>query len=210
MLRRVMTRARPDLRQAIIHASIDLGSQLGEDGLTMRSIAARLGISATALYQHFDSKSAILREIRIYGLELAHHEVVEPASSITDPIARIRALATQHIHFARRHPWLYTVLMEHEQVDYEALTADERSHMMRPLDTVRGWLRDARDGGAIAADIDPDMTSLRIMATLHGLCSLLISGRIDENHPAFPIRDHDDFIRDFIESMLRGLAPKGR
>ena len=46
-----MTRSRPELRQAIIQASVDIGSQLGEEGLTMRGIAARLGISPATLYR---------------------------------------------------------------------------------------------------------------------------------------------------------------
>lgn len=202
-----MTRSRPELRQAIIQASVELGSQMGEEGLTMRGIASRLGISATALYQHFDSKTAILREIRLFGHELGEREVLEPLSSISDPLARIRAFAVGYIRFARTHPWLYTVLMECEQIDYETLNADERGHFLRPLETVRRWLREGRERGAIAAEIDPDMTSLRVVATLHGLCSMLNSGRVDEHHPAFPIHDHDDFIREFIESMIWTLTP---
>ena len=47
--------SRSGLRQAIIQASLELGQELGEEGLTMRGIASRLGVSATALYQHFES-----------------------------------------------------------------------------------------------------------------------------------------------------------
>lgn len=173
----------------------------------MRGIAARLGISATALYQHFDSKTAILREIRLYGNDLGDREIIQPLSAISDPLARLRAFAGAYIRFAREHVWLYSVLMDHEQVDFEALTADERAQFLRPLEAVRRWLRDGIERGTIHSSIDPDMTSLRIVATLHGLCSMLNSGRVDEHHPAFPIHDHDDFIREFVESMLRTLTP---
>ena len=43
----------------------------------MRGIAARLGVSATALYQHFENKASILREIRLYGADLLQTEVIE-------------------------------------------------------------------------------------------------------------------------------------
>ncbi|MCB9567747.1 MAG: TetR/AcrR family transcriptional regulator [Myxococcales bacterium] len=201
-----MTRApRSDLREAIIRASVELGSRLGEEGLTMRAIAKRLGISATALYQHFESKAAILHEIRIYGADLLQREIVEPVADIDDPLARIKAAADAYIAFARVHPWIYAVLMEHEQINYADMGADEIASFLRPLTAVRTWLREGRERGLIRDDLDPDMSSLRIIATLHGLASMLNSGRFDEEHPAVPIRNQEAFVRDFIDSMICAL-----
>ena len=53
---------RAGLRQGIIQTSLEIGSELGEEGLTMRGIAARLGVSATALYQHFGITAERLAE----------------------------------------------------------------------------------------------------------------------------------------------------
>ena len=55
-------------REAIIGASLELGQALGEDGVTMRAIATKLGTSATTLYTCFESKAAIMRELRMRGL----------------------------------------------------------------------------------------------------------------------------------------------
>ena len=70
ILDRVRLPAKAGLHDAIVRAGIELGSDLGEEGLTMRAIAGRLGISATALYQHFESKASILREIRLHAIRL--------------------------------------------------------------------------------------------------------------------------------------------
>ena len=196
---------RPELKQAIIRASVELGSQLGEEGLTMRAIAKRLGISATALYQHFTSKAEILHQIRVYGYELGQREVIEPLLATADPLERLRAWGRNYVAFARDNRWLYSVLMEHEQVDYATMTADEIAALLRPLSSVSVWIAEGRELGVIPATVDPDMSALRIITTVHGLCSLLNSGRVDENHPAVPIRDLAAFIDEFIESMVQTL-----
>ncbi|MBK6845894.1 MAG: helix-turn-helix transcriptional regulator [Gemmatimonadetes bacterium] len=148
----------------------------------MRGIAARLGVSATALYQHFESKASILREIRLYGADLLQTEVIDKAATHGDPVDCLAAVAQQYVAFARTHKWLYSVMMEHAQLDWAAMSADELELMLRPLRVFQDWL----------------------------LCSMLNSGRIDERHPAFPFADQDTFVNHFIADTvqtLRGEQP---
>lgn len=197
---------RAGLREAIIKTSLAIGSELGEEGLTMRGIASRLGVSATALYQHFESKAAILHEIRVFGADLLQREVIDAVASLPDPIARLHAMADNYVMFARTHPWLYSVLFENEQIDYGSMSPDQLSQFLRPLTVVRGWLREGLEQGKIRGGIDPDMTSIRMWAALHGVSSMLNSGRIDENHPAFPVHDQVTFLKGFTASVIRTIS----
>ncbi|HFE45642.1 MAG TPA: TetR/AcrR family transcriptional regulator [Nannocystis exedens] len=197
---------RAGLRQAIVEASLKLGAELGEDGLTMRGIASRLGVSATALYQHFDSKAAILREIRLYGSDLLSHEITEKCSSIESPLDRVRAMAVSYIAFARKQPWLYSVLMRSERLDWTTMNPEEIERTLRPLTRLRSWLREGVDKGVWRPGIDPEVASFRLWAGLHGLCDLMLSGRIDENHPAFPIKSQVQFVEDFIQGVIGTLV----
>ncbi len=196
---------RPELKQAIIHASVELGSLHGEEGLTMRAIAKRLGISATALYQHFDSKAALLHKIRVYGHGVGQREVTDVVASIDDPIERLRAWGQAYVTFARSHSWLYSVLMEHEQIDFSKMSQEEMAGFLAPMISVRDWLAEGQERGLIAASIEPLTSAMRIVTTMHGLCSLMNSGRVDENHPTAPIRDLPAFIDDFIASIVDAL-----
>lgn len=90
------------LREAIIETSLQLGSELGEEGLTMRGIAARLGVSATALYQHFESKRAILREIRVYGIDLMYDSLA-PAFDVESHDERLAEIIRRYVSFARNN-----------------------------------------------------------------------------------------------------------
>jgi len=197
---------RSGLRQAILHTSVEIGAELGEEGLTMRGIASRLHVSATALYQHFESKAAILREIRVFGVDLLMQEVIEPCSEVKDPLQRLRCMGARYVDFARAQPWLYTVLMQAEQLDWSALSPAEIEQSLGPLTTLRGWLREGAELGQIRAGLDPDMLSFGLWATFHGLCSMLISGRIDEQHVAFPIANQREFIRDFLDATIASIS----
>ncbi len=196
---------RPELKAAIIRASVELGSLHGEEGLTMRAIAKRLGISATSLYQHFDSKATILHQIRIYGHGIGQQEIADRVANIDDPIERLRAWGQAYVTFARSHRWLYSVLMEHEQIDFSKMTQEEMAGFLAPMLSVRSWLTEGQERGLVAASIDPLTCAMRIIATMHGLCSLMNSGRVDENHPTAPIRDLPAFIDDFIASIVDSL-----
>ena len=173
----------------------------------MRAIARRLGISATALYQHFESKAEILHQIRVYGHELGQRDVMDRVAPIDDPVDRLRAWGHAHVNFSRSNRWLYSVLMEHEQINYSAMSDEEIATHLQPLTNIRSWIAEGRERGVIGASVDPDMTTLRLITTVHGLCSLINSGRVDENHPIAPIRDLEAFIEEFIDSMLCTLRP---
>src|SRR5690606_8071818 len=114
----VSRRCNAGLREAIIQTSLELGSQLGEEGLTMRGIASRLGVSATALYQHFESKASILREIRAYGIDLLYDAISPALEENGDPVEMLRDVTRRYINFARQNKWLYSVLMEYDQLEW--------------------------------------------------------------------------------------------
>lgn len=173
----------------------------------MRGIAARLGVSATALYQHFESKAKILREIRIYGAELLQNEVLEPATAIADPVERLTTAARNYVEFARSHKWLYSVMMGSEQLDWSQHNADEIELLLKPLKTIQAWLQEGAERGCWRPQVDVALASFRIWMSLHGLCTMLLSGRVNENHPAFPCKDEPTFVEAYITSMVACLRP---
>lgn len=167
----------------------------------MRGIASRLGVSATALYQHFESKASILRELRVYGGDLLW-EALEPAQNHDSPKERITDFARRYVMFARTNPWLYQVLMEHEQLDWSSLSEEELARSLRSLQMVQRALAEAKEQGVFKRDVDPMTASFHLWAAVHGLCSLLINGRIDEEHPVIPVPDQSGLVEAFVDSLV--------
>src|SRR6266508_4261040 len=54
----------------ILDAALELVDATGPDGLTMRRLADRLGVTATAIYHYFDGREAILEALldRVCGI----------------------------------------------------------------------------------------------------------------------------------------------
>jgi AcrR family transcriptional regulator len=197
---------RAGLRQGIIQTSLEIGSELGEEGLTMRGIAARLGVSATALYQHFESKASILREIRLYGADLLQTEVIDKAASHGDPATPAPRWRSNYVAFAAN-----------AQV---AVLGDDGARAARlGGDVARGARADAaaaqgvpgvaargrRAQGCWRRGLHVESAAFRLWLSMHGLCSMLNSGRIDERHPAFPFADQDTFVAHFIADTVQTL-----
>ena len=200
-----MSKSRAELRDAIIEVSLELGSELGEEGLTMRGIASRLGVSATALYQHFESKSQILNEIRTYGVARLWG-AMEPSLVISDFRERMMGLVTSYVGFARENPWLYTVLMEHEEVNWDKVKEEDVTWALRPLFELRKALEQGQREGKVNPKTDVVTGSLQLWAAVHGLSSLLINGRISEKHPMFPAPDEKGLIQTFAKTLVRTVV----
>jgi AcrR family transcriptional regulator len=195
---------RTDLRDAIITASLHLGTELGEEGLTIRAIAQRLGVSATALYQHFGSKAAILQAISAYGFERLDRQLA-PAFAQADPVERLRQMSLRYVAFARDNPWLYTVLFQERELQWDALDDRERANISAPLRGTLKAIADAVEAGRFRKDIDLATTPLLLWAANHGLATMILTGRISETHPAFPVESLQDFIDSFVSDLLRGF-----
>ena len=171
----------------------------------MRGIASRLGVSATALYQHFESKASILREIRVYGIDLLHDKLSPALEADVDPVERMRVIVRAYLDFARNNKWLYSVLMEHDQLEWSELSPEEITRTLRPLNAVRQAMAQGKEAGVWRDDINVELAAFQLWATAHGICSLLNNGRFHERHPAFPISDEKSLIDVFVEGSVRAF-----
>src|SRR5919106_2570982 len=65
-----------NLRRALLDEALVTIRDNGIDGLTLREIGARLGVSRTALYRHFADKRALLMAVATEGFRMLHQQLV--------------------------------------------------------------------------------------------------------------------------------------
>ncbi len=70
-------------KEKILYTAIELFSQKGYSCVSMREIAASVGIKAASIYNHYKNKEAILEEIMLYFRQQLH-EHVYPAFDLED------------------------------------------------------------------------------------------------------------------------------
>jgi AcrR family transcriptional regulator len=150
--------ASPRERQ-IVAAARELLETGGADALSMRSVAARLGIRAPSLYKHFRDKQALEHALISDGFaELAAAFEAAYTGPTADPLA---ALGRAYRRFGQDHPHLYRLMTE------------------RPLDRallVPGREDDAAAWVVRAAGGDPDLARAAF-GFAHGMTILELNGR---------------------------------
>lgn len=100
------------LRSEIVSAAHVLLDEAGEDAVTLRAIARRIGISAPSIYAHFPDREAILLAVATDAFaELAQHlEAARDATAGGSTADQLRAVCTAYLDFARQRPAGYRVM----------------------------------------------------------------------------------------------------
>ncbi|WP_435191409.1 TetR/AcrR family transcriptional regulator [Streptomyces sp. bgisy126] len=163
-----------DLRAACLRAARELLEEDGSAGLSLRAVARRAGVSATAPYRHYADREALVSAVAAEGYrELAEDlTAVHPAPSTPDDLA---AVAVAYVRFALEHPALFRAMFA-EPCDP---TSEERVAATAAISAyVHGIVRDAFPG----VD-DPDALSTTVWALVHGLAFLHLDGKLDTSTP---------------------------
>lgn len=119
----------PLTRERILAVAADLADEVGVASLTMRKLAARLGVQAMSLYHHVDNKEALLDGM----VDHVFAEIELPARDAPWRDA-IRARCVSAREALRRHPWAVGLLDSR---------ANPGPATLRHHDAVLGRLRDA-------------------------------------------------------------------
>ncbi|HTU07582.1 MAG TPA: TetR/AcrR family transcriptional regulator C-terminal domain-containing protein [Trebonia sp.] len=94
-----------DRRQQILDAALAIADERGLDAVTMRAVAARVGVTAMALYPHVSSKEDLLDGL--VGRLLSELTLPDAGKPWQD---RLRELARSARETARRHPAVMPLL----------------------------------------------------------------------------------------------------
>ena len=83
-------------------AARDLSLEGGLEGLSMRKVAARCGLTATAIHRHFPDKDALLTSTidAAFGLFTGY---LSRALHEREPLERLREMTRQYFAFGREH-----------------------------------------------------------------------------------------------------------
>lgn len=160
------------IKSRIVGAARALYLERGPEAVTMRAVAERVGVTATALYRHFADKDALLKEVVGEGSRLLGSHLFR-ALEAPSPLERLRAAANGYLDFAVSQPQAYRTLFEPgDDPDGAAPVGGQREAVRRFL---RDRVREAMDAGAVAPG-DPEGAALTLWSLLHGLAALHQAG----------------------------------
>ncbi|MFJ6518661.1 TetR/AcrR family transcriptional regulator [Streptomyces filamentosus] len=163
-----------DLRAACLRAARELLEEDGSAGLSLRAVARRAGVSATAPYRHYADREALVSAVAAEGYrELA--EDLSAAHPAPATPADLAAVAVAYVRFALEHPAMFRAMFA-EPCDP---TSEERVAATEAISAyVRGIVRDAFPGTD-----DTEALATTVWALVHGLAFLHLDGKLDSSTP---------------------------
>jgi AcrR family transcriptional regulator len=167
-----------DVRAECLAIALQLLEELGEQGLSMRNLAQRIGVAHRTLHHHFDDREGLLREVSADGFTML-------AERLSDRLSP-KQFMDAYLRFGLEHPQLYALMMR-QQAD--AGLACER------LQTARQRVIALALAALAEGETDPDEARRRVMRSwmlLHGGLSLNGSGTL------MP-RDSEAFVAEMMQ-----------
>lgn len=97
-----------DTKKRIIFAAIKAVRQYGLEGVRIQNVSELAGISAGAIYRHFEGKDQLLVECFIYvdrqAAAVFQHLKLDPVSVLDDPMGAVKGLWLPYFRFWTSHP----------------------------------------------------------------------------------------------------------
>lgn len=192
----------PDTRERLLRHAREVYLEGGAGHFSLREVARRSGVSAAAVYRHFDGKEALLSAVCEEGFRTFSSYLLRSLARET-PLERLRAAGDLYLRFALENPHDYRVIfmssVEELGLGGSAPTPGTSPTFQFLVDRVR----DCVDAGTFAP-ADERALAASIWAHVHGLASLRLAGHLGAagDDDAFAA-----FFRSSTDQLLRGFAP---
>ena len=163
-----------DLRQSIIEAACKHLRESGADTLSLRALARDVGVSQTAPYRHFESKTALFAAIAVYGFKLLEIDLRAARDTYPDDIeAAIIEVGLAYIKWATENPEKYQLFFDSSLVDISRYP--DLIEAGQDAFEIIGALIKRGIEASLLADKPIELLAGSLWASVHGVASLLIS-----------------------------------
>jgi AcrR family transcriptional regulator len=162
-------------RKRAADAAMHLFVAQGYEAVTMRALAAALGVSAMTPYRYVDGKEALFALVRAEAFRRFADCLEAALPGRGDALARLRRLKQAYIAFALEQPDAYRIMFELRQPDaaeHPELLAESR----RAFGALVRTVAEAVAAGRLAGD--PLTIAHLLWADTHGLVSLHLAGKL--------------------------------
>jgi len=190
-----------ETRNRILDATRELFMREGLEALSMRRVAERSDLTASALYRHFEDKDALLAALLETSFGSFAGTLMRALDAPT-PLDQFRVMLERYFDFALEHPQDYALMFLTNTRDqgFEKLGSQTRSLLGSSFKFMAERIEDCIEAGVFAAG-DPEARAKLVWAELHGLVSLYVGGQLGVASP----KQFRAIASESIELMLRAL-----
>jgi AcrR family transcriptional regulator len=164
-----------DFRDRLCEAAERLFAERGPDAVTMRQLAAELGVSPMTPYRYFEDKDDILAAVRTNGFTRFAEALETARDSATGARAVGSAAGKAYVDFALSNPHAYKLMFDfnqpHAEKYPELVAAGQRAQK-----TMTAHVEDALKEGLMEGDAQE--IGLMFWAAIHGAVILELAGML--------------------------------
>lgn len=168
-----------DTKEKILAAACDIYLQEGYKGMSMRQVAKRTGISATAIYRHFQNKEALHHQVLREGFR-TFDSYLQASLSGSNGLERLTLASERFFAFATEQKKYYEILflnmdhtVEHRVKGVLGQDATVSRHFMVER------VKECMDEKSLRQD-DADEVAMLLLSTCNGFFGLYVSKKISD------------------------------
>lgn len=180
-----------DLKRALLEAAFEMLDADGAEGIGLRELARKVGVSPAAPYRHFRSRQALLEAVATEGFR--RFSAMMDAKQVGTPDAEhLPAMAEAYVRFALVQPALFRLMFSptvHKQANPVLRQAAVDAYASLAKAAAREVPEAPSEGAVIA------------WAFVHGLAMLLLDDQLLGVSP----QNSDSLIRNLSQRFVRGL-----
>jgi len=181
-----------DLRAALLDAAVEVIDEIGPQGLTIREVARRAGVSHAAPYRHFNDRDDLILTAVEHGFDLLQDTMEKAkAAAEDDAISQFAASGLAYLDFALNNPAYYRVMFSGDLLSPNG-NMSLRHTSREALDDMVESIKECQELGLVRAG-NPVTYALTILSTLHGFVSMVNDNRVqhlvDSNYTLEDLRD---------------------
>lgn len=189
------------LKEALIKNALQFLEEHSFEDLSLRKLAATIGVNQTALYSHFKNKNALLAELAKYGFDQLirqSHRIFEQGNSAEENLS---LFAEYYVVFTRQNPELFKLMFGplfshlHPENAELWLAAEESFSLFQAV--IEDYLQ------SIASQTPTKLAVLTIWSFMHGFGHLVIGDRLSEESLA--ALDNEQLLDQLLNVIKNGL-----
>ncbi len=190
-----------DLKSALVEAGLAELEEKGLAILSLRSIAARVGVSHTAPKNHFDGLRGLLTAMATEGFHRHASAMRHGVEGHPPGKTRLDAACNGYVRFALGHPELFRLMFSSALCNHK--DPDLQRAARGSYDVLRG-IAHGLDWDKATWTGSPWRTEWMLWSMVHGYAMLLIEGQIGLNEDGTPVFEMATLMPDF--GYLPGAA----
>jgi AcrR family transcriptional regulator len=187
-----------NLRRALLDEALATIRTDGVEGLTLREIGGRVGVSRTALYRHFSDKRALLGAVATEGFRTLRQQLLTAWNDGGHNETAFETMGEVYVRFAVANPSHYRVMFG-GFIDPKAsgpeLIDEAEGAFQALVDALAALQRDS-----LARGDDTVAMARFVWAVVHGVAMFAIDGQIRDPHAV------QELTRYALERLWTGIA----